>query len=261
MIGLFDSGVGGLTVVRELLKKFPGVDFVYLGDTARYPYGNKSKETVERYAVEDAKFVIDRGAELVIVACNTASSLAMDKLRATYPGTPFLGVIEPAAQLAVAHSKKSVGVIGTRATVGSGIYEEVIKELNPKLKVLQKACPLFVPLVEEGMFQDQITKMMVRRYLTSIRQKNVESLILGCTHYPFLQPLIERFMGKKVKVINSAEAVVSKAYDMKPELFNQSKSPKQTIAFTDTSEHLNKLASKWLKKSITSEQGTVTSDQ
>ncbi len=250
MIGLFDSGVGGLTVVRELIRKYPGVDFVYLGDTARYPYGNKSKETVERYAVEDAKFVIDKGAELVIVACNTASSLAMDKMRATYPDTPFLGVIKPAAALAVTQSKSFVGVVGTRATVGSGIYEEVIKELNPKLKVLQKACPLFVPLVEEGMIDDQVTKIMVRKYLMSLRQKNVESLILGCTHYPFLQPLIERFMGKKVKVINSAEAVVDKAFDLYPELFRESKDAKQKISFTDTSPHLDKLASKWLGRAF-----------
>ncbi|MDF1497405.1 MAG: glutamate racemase [Patescibacteria group bacterium] len=248
MIGLFDSGVGELTVVRELIRKYPGADFVYLGDTARYPYGNKSKETVERYAVEDAKFVIDQGAELVIVACNTASSLAMDKLRATYPDTPFLGVIKPAAALAVTQSKTSVGVVGTRATVGSGIYDEVIKELNPKLKVLQKACPLFVPLVEEGMIDDQVTKMMVRRYLMPLRQKNVETLILGCTHYPFLQPLIERFMGKRVKVINSAEAVVDKAYELYPGLFKESKDSKQTISFTDASSHLDSLASKWLGK-------------
>jgi glutamate racemase len=253
MIGLFDSGVGGLTVVRELMKKYPDVDFVYLGDTARYPYGNKSKETVERYAVEDAKYVIDKGAELVIVACNTASSLAMDKLRETYPNMSFLGVIKPAAELAVAESKTSVGVVGTRATVGSGIYEEVVKELKPKLKVSQKACPLFVPLVEEGMFDDQVTKMMVRRYLMPLRQQNVDSLILGCTHYPFLQPLIQRFMGKKVRVINSAEAVVDKAFELKPELFKQSESAKQILAFTDTSEHLNQLASKWLGRKIEAE--------
>jgi len=257
MIGLFDSGVGGLTVVRELSRKYPGVDFVYLGDTARYPYGNKSKETIEKYAVEDAKFVINRGAKLVIVACNTASSLAMDKLRTTYPDTPFLGVIKPAATLAVAQSKTSVGVVGTRATVGSGIYDEIIKELNPKLKVLQKACPLFVPLVEEGMIQDQVTKMMVRRYLMPLRQKNVESLILGCTHYPFLQPLIERFMGKKVKVINSAEAVVDMAYEMHPELFQMSAKPKQTIAFTDTSPHLDQLATKWLKVKVKGEMAVL----
>lgn len=246
-------------MVRELLKKYPDVDFVYLGDTARYPYGNKSKETVERYAVEDAKFVIDRGADLVIVACNTASSLAMDKLRETYPGTLFLGVIEPAAELAAAKSKSSVGVIGTRATVGSGIYETVIRERNSKLKVLQKACPLFVPLVEEGMLSDQVTKIMVRKYLTALRQKNPESLILGCTHYPFLQPLIERFMGKKVEVINSAEAVVAKAFEMKPGLFADSANPKQTIAFTDTSEHLDQLASKWLKMTIKAEKVVLES--
>jgi len=260
MIGLFDSGVGGLTVVRELIKKYPGVDFVYLGDTARYPYGNKSKETIEKYAVEDARYLINRGAELVIVACNTASSLAMDKLCVVFPGTPFLGVINPAVELAAKQSKRSVGVIGTRATVGSGLYDTILKDANPKLKVLQKACPLFVPLVEEGFFDDQITKIMVRRYLMPLRQENVDSLILGCTHYPFLQPLIQRFMGKKVKVINSAEAVVDKAYESHPELFIESGAPKQVIAFTDTSPQLDALASKWLGKNVAAEEARLDGD-
>jgi len=250
MIGLFDSGVGGLTIVRELLKKYPDVSFVYLGDTARYPYGNKSKETVEKYAVEDARFVINKGAKLVIIACNTVSSLAMDKLRATFPEVSFLGVIEPAVRLAVDHSKTSVGITGTRATVGSGIYEQILKNLNPKIKVYQKACPLFVPLVEEGLIDDQVTKIMIRRYLTPLRQKNVKSLILGCTHYPFLQPLIERFMGKKVKIINSAEAVIDKAFELYPNLFTTTVDRKQEILFTDTSTHLDALIAKWLKVNI-----------
>ncbi|MBU2566304.1 glutamate racemase [Patescibacteria group bacterium] len=250
MIGLFDSGIGGLTVVRALLQKYPNVNFIYLGDTARFPYGNKSKETVERYAVEDAKFVIDKGAKMVIVACNTASSLAMEKLRKTYPGIPFVGVIEPAAKMAVQVSNKSIGVIGTRATVGSGIYDTVIHSLKPQIKVQQKACPLFVPLVEEGMFSDQITKIMVRRYLTSLRQANVESLVLGCTHYPFLQPLLQRFMGNKVNVINSAEAVVQEANDLYPDLFLETPDIHQKIAFTDTSAYNDDLAMRWLGKRV-----------
>ena len=249
MIGLFDSGIGGLTVVRALLQSDPNVDFIYLGDTARFPYGNKSKETVERYAIEDAGFVIDQGADMVIVACNTASSLALDKLKVTYPGIPFIGVIEPAAEMAVSRSKKSVGVIGTRATVGSNVYEKVVKEINPQLKVLQKACPLFVPLVEEGLFDDQITKLMVRRYLTPLRQPNVDSLILGCTHYPFLQKLIQRFMGK-IKVINSAESVVKTAKNLYPDLFKQAHSPSQRLVFTDTSAYNEKISNKWLGRRI-----------
>jgi len=252
MIGLFDSGVGGLTVVKALLEKRPLVDFVYLGDTARFPYGNKSKETVERYAIEDAKYVIDQGAEIVIVACNTASSLAIDALRSAYPDTPFIGVIEPAAQLAVKASRNSVGVIGTRATVGSKIYEKYIHHLNPKLSVMQKACPLFVPLVEEGLFNDQITKIIARRYLTSLRQANLDALILGCTHYPFLKSLIQRFMGKKVKVIDSAQAVVDKALENYPMAFAESPDSKQLIAFTDTSSHIDKLSSEWLGRPIKS---------
>ncbi len=250
MIGLFDSGVGGLTVVRALMQAAPKVDFVYLGDTARTPYGNKSPEIVKQYAIEDAGYVINQGAKLVIVACNTASALALDELKAKYPNVPFIGVAEPAAQEAAQKSKKSVGVIGTRATVNSGIYQSLIESLNPKLKVLQKACPLFVPLVEEGLVSDQVTKIMIRRYLTGLRQKNVDSLILGCTHYPFLKNLIQRFMGKKVAVIDSAHAVIAKAMRDYPWAFEGASTGQQVISFTDTSTHLDAISSKWLGRKV-----------
>lgn len=250
MIGLFDSGIGGLTVVKALMQSAPQADFVYLGDTARTPYGNKSPEIVKQYALEDAGYVISKGAKLVIVACNTASALALDELKAKYPDVPFIGVAEPAAQEAVQKSKKSVGVIGTRATINSGIYDELIHSLNPKLKVSQKACPLFVPLVEEGLVTDQITKIVIRRYLTGLRQKNVDSLILGCTHYPFLKNLIQRFMGKKVAVIDSANAVIAKAMREYPLAFKDASTGNQVISFTDTSAHLDEIASKWLGKKV-----------
>ncbi len=246
MIGLFDSGVGGLTVVKALLEKAPRADFVYLGDTARTPYGNKSPETVERYALEDAEYVIRHGAELVIVACNTASALALPKLQETFPNVPFTGVVKPAAQAAAALDREKVGVIGTKATVNSGIYEKVVHKYEQKAKIIQKACPLFVPLVEEGLLDDQVTKIMIRRYLTPLRQANVGSLILGCTHYPFLKNAIQRFMGNKVKVIDSASVVIQQAMEEYPELFVAKEDPKQLIAFTDTSPNLDKLASDWL---------------
>lgn len=250
MIGLFDSGIGGLTVVRALLEKAPGADFVYLGDTARYPYGNKSPETVERYAMEDAEYVIQQGAQLVIVACNTASALALPKLQASFPDIPFIGVVKPAAQAAATLGGKKVGVIGTRATVNSGIYEKVIHKYLPSAEVVQRACPLFVPLVEEGFLDDQVTKIMVRRYLTPVRQANIQSLILGCTHYPFLKPLIQRFMGNRVKVIDSASTVVQQAMELYPDLFTSKADPKQMIAFTETSQASDLMASRWLGRRV-----------
>lgn len=250
MIGLFDSGIGGLTVVKALLEKAPKADFVYLGDTARYPYGNKSQETVERYAKEDAEYVIKQGAQLIIVACNTASSLALPKLQEAFPNIPFIGVVKPAAQAAAALGCKKVGVIGTRATVNSGIYEKVINKYAPSAEVMQRACPLFVPLVEEGLLDDQVTKTMVKRYLMPLRQANVNALILGCTHYPFLKPLIQRFMGKKVKVIDSAGTVIQQAMENFPDLFLPKENPKQTIAFTETSLASDQVASRWLGRQV-----------
>ncbi len=250
MIGLFDSGIGGLTVVKALLEKAPKADFVYLGDTARYPYGNKSQETVERYAKEDAEYVIKQGAQLIIVACNTASSLALPKLQETFPNIPFIGVVKPAAQAAAALGRHKIGVIGTRATVNSGIYEKVIKKYAPSAEILQRACPLFVPLVEEGLLDDQVTKTMVKRYLMPLRQANVNALILGCTHYPFLKPLIQRFMGKKVKVIDSAGTVIQQAMENYPDLFLAQDNPKQTITFTETSSASDQVASRWLGRQV-----------
>ena len=250
MIGLFDSGIGGLTVVRALLEKAPQADFVYLGDTARTPYGNKSQETVQRYALEDADYVIRHGAKIVIVACNTASALALPKLQETYPDIPFIGVVKPAAQAVVALDVKRAGVIGTKATVNSEIYDKVIHKYSPSVKVLQKACPLFVPLVEEGLLSDKVTKIMIRRYLTPLRQANVQALILGCTHYPFLKAQIQRFMGKKVKVIDSAGTVIYQAMQEFPDLFTAKAKPKQIIALTDTSESSDRLASRWLGRPV-----------
>ncbi|MFA6100009.1 MAG: glutamate racemase [Patescibacteria group bacterium] len=250
MIGLFDSGIGGLTVVKALLDKAPKADFVYLGDTARTPYGNKTQETVERYAKEDAEYVIKHGAQLVIVACNTASALALPKLQEAFPDIPFIGVVKPATQAAAALGRERVGVIGTKATVNSGIYEKVVHKYESKAKIIQKVCPLFVPLVEEGMLDDQVTKIMVKRYLTPLRQANVGSLILGCTHYPFLKDQIQRFMGKKVVVIDSASTVIQQAMEAYPDLFEPKADPSQIIAFTDTSEASDKLASRWLGRQV-----------
>ena len=209
MIGIFDSGVGGLTVVREIFKKLPEYQIIYFGDTARTPYGTKSKETIIKYAREDAKFLLDKGAKIIIIACNTASAVASSILQKEL-GVPIFEVIGPAVKRAVGVTKnKRVGVIGTRATVGSGVYEESIKKINAEIQVTSQACPLLVPLVEEGWLDKPETKRIVKKYLQPLKNKQIDTLILGCTHYPVLKNIIKR-IGRHVKLVDSAEEVVCK---------------------------------------------------
>ena len=206
-IGVFDSGLGGLTAVREIFRQLPGESVVYFGDTARLPYGNKSKETVTRFSLEITSFLIRQNVKCVVVACNTASSHALEALRARYE-VPVIGVIEPAARAAVAVSPHGrIGVVGTLATVGSHAYGEVIGRLAPGSIALQRACPLFVPLVEEGWLDHPVTRLVAEEYLAELRQADLESLILGCTHYPLLAPMHADLMGPVVTLIDSgAEA-------------------------------------------------------
>jgi len=206
-IGVFDSGLGGLTAVREIFRQLPGESVVYFGDTARLPYGNKSRETVTRFSLEITSFLVRQNVKCVVVACNTASSHALDALRARYE-LPVIGVIEPAARAAVHASPHGrIGVVGTLATVGSQAYAQELARLAAGVAVLQRACPLFVPLVEEGWLDHPVTRMVAEEYLAELREANLESLILGCTHYPLLAPLLAELMGPAVKLIDSgAEA-------------------------------------------------------
>ena len=208
MIGVFDSGVGGLTVVREVLKKLPGYQIVYFGDTARTPYGTKSKETIIKYAREDAAFLLEQGAKIIVIACNTASAVASDVLRKEL-GVPVFEVIMPAARRAVAVTRnKKIGVIGTRATIASGVYETMIKKDQTDIEVTSQSCPLLVPFVEEGWLDDSETKRIVKKYLQPLKNKQVDTLILGCTHYPVLKNIIGTRIGRRVKLVDSAEEVV-----------------------------------------------------
>ena len=206
-IGVFDSGIGGLTAVRELFRQLPHESVVYFGDTARLPYGNKSQETVCRFSLEIASFLVRQNVKCLVVACNTASSHALDTLRARYD-LPIVGVIDPAAKAAVAVSPRGlVGVVGTLATVGSNAYVHAIQKLAPGANVIARACPLFVPLVEEGWLDHKVTRLVAEEYLAELRAANLESLILGCTHYPLLSPLLHDLMGPAVTLIDSgAEA-------------------------------------------------------
>lgn len=206
-IGVFDSGIGGLTAVRELFRQLPDESVLYFGDTARLPYGNKSGETVTRFSLEVTNFLVRQNVKCIVVACATASSHALDALRARYD-LPVVGAIEPAARAAVAVSPGGrIGVIGTLATVGSGAYPQAINALVPAAQVLSRACPLFVPLVEEGWLDHDVTRLVASEYLVELRNANLESLILGCTHYPLLAPLLGKHMGPTVTLIDAgAEA-------------------------------------------------------
>lgn len=207
-IGVFDSGIGGLTAVREIFRQLPHESVMYFGDTARLPYGGKSAETVTRFSLEIAQFLVHQNVKCILVACNTASSHALEALRGRHE-VPIVGVIEPAARAAALASPRGmIGVIGTLSTVGSQSYPRAIHGVLPGAHVLSRACPLFVPLVEEGWLDHPVTRLVAEEYLTELRGAALESLILGCTHYPLIAPLLADLMGPAVKLIDSgAESV------------------------------------------------------
>jgi glutamate racemase len=204
-IGVFDSGIGGLTVVHELMRQLPHESIVYFGDTARVPYGNKGPETVQRYSREIADFLESCGVKAIVVACNTATAHALPMLRAERR-LPVIGVVEPGARAAVAATRSGrIGVIGTIGTVRSGAYDRAIHALRPDANVLGQACPLFVPLVEEGWTDRQATRLIADEYLDPLLEKHVDTVVLGCTHYPLLKPLLHALLGPTVRLIDSAQ--------------------------------------------------------
>ena len=203
-IGVFDSGIGGLTVAREIIRQLPNEKIVYFGDTARVPYGGKSRETVIRYSKQIVRFLETKGVKAVVVACNTASAFALDELRGALD-IPIIGVIRPGAKTAVEVTKtKRVGVIGTEGTIRSAIYTEVIHEFDREVNVMGKACPLFCPLVEEGWLHDTVTDEVAYRYLNEFKDRDIDTLIMGCTHYPLLRSTIMKTMGEGVTLVNPA---------------------------------------------------------
>jgi glutamate racemase len=204
-VGVFDSGIGGLTVVRALLRHLPHEHLVYFGDTARVPYGNKSPDTVRRYAAEIRDWLLGLDVKMVVVACNTASAHALEDLQRT-TGVPVEGVVGPGARAAAAATRSGrVGVIGTAGTIRSGAYERAIHAIRPDVTVVAKACPLFVPLVEEGWLDRPATRLIAHEYLDGLRERGIDTLVLGCTHYPLLKPLLADVMGPDVTLIDSAE--------------------------------------------------------
>lgn len=203
-VGVFDSGVGGLTVAREIMRQLPEERLVYFGDTARVPYGSKSQATILRFVRQIVRFLETKEVKAIVVACNTASAYALETIEKEIQ-LPVIGVVKPGAKTAAAASRNGrIGVIATDATIGSGLYTQFIRSINPKLQVFGKACPLFVPLVEEGLTHDFVTEEIAKRYLKELQEKDIDTLILGCTHYPLLRSLIRGIMGDQVQLVNPA---------------------------------------------------------
>ncbi len=251
-IGIFDSGVGGLTVLKELKKVFPNESFIYYGDTARVPYGLKSKKTVTRYAIQIINFLLKKDVKLIVVACNTVSSNSIPILKKLFP-IPIIGVIEPGVNLAVSLTKnKKIGVIGTPATIKSHKYKSFLLKKNKNIKVFEKACPLFVPLVEEGWLNSPITYEVIKTYLSDIKKENIDTLILGCTHYPLLAPLIQKYLPK-VSLINSGYSIALKIKDIlkKNNLYSSKKKKiKDEYYVSDLTPNFLKIAEMILNKKI-----------
>ncbi len=203
-IGVFDSGVGGLTVAREIMRQIPNERIVYFGDTARVPYGSKSKDNIIKFSRQIIRFLQTENVKAIVIACNTASALALDEMQQEFD-LPILGVVKPGAKVAVeTTANKRIGLIGTEANIRSGVYTRYIKSLDDEAKVFEKACPLFVPLVEEGWLHDNITLQVASRYLEELKEKDIDTLIMGCTHYPLIRSTIRKVMGDKVNLVNPA---------------------------------------------------------
>lgn len=259
-IGIFDSGVGGLTVVGKIREILPNENLVYFGDTARVPYGTKSKETVTKFSVENVEFLMEYNVKMVVVACNTASSLSLDFLKRCFR-VPVIGVIEPGAREAVSATRNNrIGVIGTNATVSSGAYEKAVKKISPRYSVFTQACPLFVPLVEEGWADKDVTKTVTQIYLKPLKEKRIDTLIMGCTHYPILKDILKKVMGSGVVLVDSAKEIAKEARDILDAngLLNASKKcGEQRFFVSDEPNRFVRIGDKFLKRHIKCVKRTV----
>lgn len=252
-IGMFDSGVGGLTVLKEVRRLLPTEHIVYLGDTARVPYGNRSPQTVSRYAFESALFLLTKGIKVLVIACNTSSALALNILAKKLP-IPVIGVIEPGAREAVAVTKKRrVGIIGTKATIRSMAYERSVKKLSHGIEVFSKPCPLFVPIVEEGLEKDDVAYLMAEKYLKSLKDSGIDTLVMGCTHYPILEPVIKKVLGPSIKVINTGKETAKEVKECleKNNIINTRGRGGSDYFVTDSPETFKDIGGRFLGEKIT----------
>jgi glutamate racemase len=256
-IGVFDSGIGGLTVVKRIAASLPQEDIVYFGDTARVPYGSKSNDTVIEYSLEDAKFLMQKNVKAIVVACNTASSIAMKELKKNFD-IPIIGMIEPGAEAAIQTTKNNrVGVIGTRATITNQAYSKKIKELNPNVDVFEVACPLFVPLAEEGWIDHKATYEIAEEYLKELRERNIDTLVLGCTHYPILSKIIQEVIGENVELVDSgiaAAEMIKKELDRTNLYTNSHSIGNQELYVSDIPTKFREVAELFLGKTVNNVQ-------
>jgi glutamate racemase len=252
-IGVFDSGIGGLTVLKEIMNVLPQENTIYLGDTARVPYGIRSPETVIKYSFENTKFLFTRDIKLLVIACNTASSISLDAIKESI-SIPVIGVIEPGAKAAVrATRNKRVGIIGTDATIMSNAYKNVIKAFDKRIKVFGLPCPLFVPLVEEGWTDGNIASLVARRYLKNIKKRDIDTLVLGCTHYPLLRTVISKVMGRGVRLIDSAVETsheIKKTLEAMMVMRKKKERPAREFYVTDSPEKFLRIGERFLGKKI-----------
>lgn len=252
-IGMFDSGVGGMTVFKEVKELLPHEHIIYFGDTARVPYGNKSPQMVTKYALESALFLLTKGIKLLIIACNTSSAFALQILQRRMP-VPVIGVISPGATEAVRHTKSGrVGVIGTRTTIKSMAYERSIRKLNANMEVFSRACPLFVPIVEEGLEHDEIARLMAEKYLGDLRETGIDVLVMGCTHYPVLEDVIRQTMGSGVEIVHSGKETAKEAFKILEErdLFNKRGRGKYEYFVTDSPESFHEIGGRIVGEALT----------
>jgi len=253
-IGVFDSGIGGLTVLHQILQSLPHENTVYLGDTARSPYGTKSVETVLRYSFENSRFLVEKGVKVVVVACNTSTAVALGSLKDKLT-IPVIGVIEPGVRRAIQSTKtKRVGIIGTEATIQSGAYTRALKAVDPAIEVYSRSCPLFVPLVEEGWTDNEVVDMTVNAYLGSLKQSGIDTLILGCTHYPLLKKAIRKFMGSGVRLVDSAEETAKEVESILKKEAIAKKTGKAVHSFfvTDAPDRFIKVGRRFLGEKVES---------
>lgn len=246
-IGIFDSGVGGLTVFREIARVLPHHPLIYLGDCARLPYGTKSREIVERYALQAAGHLMQRGIGMLVVACNTATSAALPALRAAL-SIPVLGVIEPGARAAAERTRGRVGVLATEGTVNSKAYTLAIHAINPKIEVIESSAPLFVSLAEEGWANTHVARQVAEIYLEPLLDAGIDTLVLGCTHYPILRSTIEHVVGEKIIIVDSAETTAKYVREMVGD--SPTTEPVHTFLVTDAAERFRRIASEFLERDI-----------
>jgi len=249
-IGIFDSGVGGLTVVKKIVEFLPYEKIVYFGDTARVPYGIKSPKIVKKFALEDTRFLLRFNPKLVIIACHTVSSLAADFLKRNFSDIVFMDVVSPGIYKALKMTEnKRIGVIGTPATIKSEKYQNLFKKIDRKVKVFTKQCPLFVPLAEEGWANHKVSFQIAKIYLEDLKNKKVDTVILGCTHYPLLEKIIQKVMGKDINLIDASEEVArkAKAFLVKNDMLSGFKKQEVRLFFSDVNAHLESMISNFLK--------------